>query len=131
MSKPTRFRDIARELSRDPQLKQAITKARSQKRGKDVRRVDNAAGIALFLLGIASRFSKRKKARALEEAMDVIYLLVQVSIVLKENIFDRPQVKRFFSRSFRQVYSFARDFVALVLPKTKVPARPKRALRPV
>jgi len=130
MSKRTSFADIAKELSRDPQFKQAIAKARSKKRGKEVRRVDSATGIALLLLGIASRFSKRKKARAIEDAMDVIYLLVQVSIVLKENVFDRPQVKKFFSQSFRQVYLLARDFVALVVPKTKAAARPKRAIRP-
>jgi len=131
MSKRTSFANVAKELSRDPRLKQAIAKARSKKRGKDVRRVDDATGVALLLLGIASRFSKRKRARAIDEAMDVIYLLVQVSIVLKENVFDRPQVKKFFSQSFRQVYSLARQFVAMVLPKAKAPARAKRALRSV
>lgn len=130
MNKSTGFANIAKELSRDPRLKQAIAKARNKKRDKSVRQVDNAASIALLLLGIASRFSKRKKARALDEAMDVIYLLVQVSIVLKENVFDRPEVKKFFSRSFQQVYSLARQFVALALPKTKVAQRPKRALKP-
>ena len=130
MSKRTSFANVAKELSRDPRLKQAIAKARSKTRGKDVRRVDNATGVALLLLGIASRFSKRKRARAIDEAMDVIYLLVQVSIVLKENVFDRPQVKQFFSQSFRQVYSLARQLVATVLPNAK-PARAKRALRSV
>lgn len=131
MSKRTSFANIAKELSRDPRLKQAIAKARSKTRGKDVRRADDATGMALLLLGIASRFSRRKKARALEEVMDVIYLLVQVSIVLKENVFDRPQVKKFFSQSFRHVYSLARQFVAMILPKVKAPARPKRALKSV
>jgi hypothetical protein len=131
MSKRTSFANVAKGLSRDPRLKQAIAKARSKKRGKDVRRVDNATGVALLLLGIASRFSKRKRARAIDEAMDVIYLLVQVSIVLKENVFDRPQVKKFFSQSFRHGYSLARQFVSMVLPKAKAPARPKRALRSV
>ena len=130
MSKRTSFANIAKELGRDPRLKQAITTARSKTRGKEIRRVDEATGIALSLLGIASRLSKRKKARALEEVMDVIYLLVQVSIVLKENVFDRPEVKKFFSQSFRQVYSLAQQFVAMVLPKTKQAARSKRALRP-
>ena len=129
MSKPTRFASVAKELSRDPRLKQAIAKARRKTPGKDVRRIDNATGIVLLLLGIASRFSKKKKARALDEAMDVIHLLVQISIVLKENVFDRPEVKKFFSQSFRQVYLLARELVAMVLPKTRGPARPRRRLR--
>jgi len=119
MNTSTMFAGIAKELSRDPRLRQAIAKARSKKRGKDVRRVDDATGIALLLLAIASRFSKKKRARALDEAMDVIYLLVQVSIVLKENVFDRPEVKNFFSHSFRQIYSLAQQFVARMLPKKK------------
>jgi len=131
MSKPSGFASLAKELSRDPRLKQAIVRARRKKPGKGVRQVENATGVAMLLLGIASRFSKRKKARALDEAMDVIYLLVQVSIVLKENVFDRPQVKKFFSQSFRQVYLLGRAFVALVLPKTKRAARPRRTLQPV
>jgi len=129
MSKPTGFAGLAKELSRDPRLKQAVAKARRKTPEKSVRRIDDAAGIVLLLLGIASRFSKKKKARALNEAMDVIHLLVQVSIVLKENVFDRPQVKKFFNQSFRQVYSLARDLVAAVLPKTRGAAHPRRRLR--
>ena len=127
MSKPTKFANIAKELSRDPRLKQAIAKTRRKNRGEGVRRVENATGIILLLLGIASRFSKRTRARALDEAMDVISLLVQVSIVLKENIFDRPQVKKVFSQSLRPIYFLAQQLVALALPKTKRVARSKRA----
>ncbi len=121
MSKRTSFAHVTKELSRDPRLKQALARARSKTRGKEVRRVDDATGMALLLLGTVSRFTKRKKARALEEAMDLIYLLVQVSIVLKENVFDRPAVKKFFSHSFGQLYSLAQQFVALILPKRKAP----------
>lgn len=129
MSKPTKFASVAKDLSRDPLLKQAVARARRKTPGKSVRRIDNATSIVLVLLGIASRFSKKKKARALDEAMDVVHLLVQVSILLKENIFDRPEVKKFFSQSYRQVYSLARELVAVVLPKPKVAARSRRRLR--
>jgi len=129
MSKPTGFTSLAKELTRDPRLKQAVARARRKTPGKSVRQIDNATGVVLLLLGIASRFSKKKRARALHEAMDVIHLLVQVSIVLKENIFDRPQVRKFFSQSYRQVYLLARDLVAVVLPKTGEAARSRRRLR--
>jgi hypothetical protein len=128
--KPARFADLVKELSRDPQLKRALAGARRKPRGKGVARVESATGIVLLLLGIASRLAKKKKARALDEAMDIVYLLVQVSIVLKENIFDRPEVKEFFSRGFRRIYSSAQELVEMVLPKTKG-ARPPRALRSV
>jgi hypothetical protein len=140
MKKPAGFANLVKELSRDPQLKRAVAGARRKTRGKEVAGVENATAIILFLLGIASRFAKKKKAQALDEAMDVIYLLVQVSIVLKENVFDRPEVKKFFSRGLRQIYSSAQALVAMVLPKMDLPktdlprtkgTRPTRALRSV
>ena len=89
---------------------------------------ESAAG--LFLLGLSdrSRFAKKKKARALDELGDLIYLLVQVSVMLKENIFDRPEVREFFSQRSKQIYLFAQECAALVLPKPKL-LRPARGPR--
>jgi len=127
MKKARGIASLVRELSRDPLLKRAVAGARRKTRGKGVARVENATGIVLLLLGVASRFAKKKKARALDEAMDLIYLLVQVSVVLKENVFDRPEVKRFFNQGFRQIYNMAHELVAMVVPKKKG-TRPPRAL---
>jgi hypothetical protein len=79
-------------------------------------------------LAIASRFATKKKARALDELMDIIFLLVQVSLLLKENIFDRPEVKKFFSQSSKEIYSLAQKYVAMVSPTAKT-LRPKRKSR--
>jgi len=76
-------------------------------------------GLLLLILSIASRFSKKKQAKALDELIDTIYLLVQVSLLLKENVFDRPEVKKFFRRRSKEIYSFAQECVAMVLPKTR------------
>lgn len=122
------FRILLKELSRDPQLKQIMAKARRQTRGKGGAKVENVTGMFLLMLAIASRFTKRKKARALDELIDVISLLVQVSLLLKENIFDRPEVREFFSQSYKQIYSLAQEFVAMVLPQTK-PVRGMRTPR--
>lgn len=109
-------------------MKQAIAKARHKPAGKGAAKVESVAGVFLIMLDLASRFVKKKKARALEEARDTVYLLVQVSIVLKENVFDRPEVKKFFSDSFRQIYRSGRQLVAMALPKTKG-VRPTRTSR--
>jgi len=132
MKSPRKAGSLIRQLSRDPELKRAIVKARRHPRGKEVKAVEGATSIFLLALDIASHFVKKKRARAIEEARDTIYLLVQVSMLLKENVFDRPEVKEFFNRSFRQIWSFAEEFVAMVLPKAKEKgARPRRALRSV
>jgi hypothetical protein len=119
MKNGSQFRNLLKQLGRDPRLKRVIAKAKRQTRGKGVAKVENVTDIFLLILAIASRFATKKKARALDEMMDIIYLLVQVSLLLKENIFDRPEVKEFFSQSSKQIYLLAQECVAMVLPKTK------------
>jgi len=119
MKKAAGFGKLVKDLSRDPRLKKAVAKAARHPRSKGVRKAEDAAGLFVLLTKIASPFLKRKKARALQDAMEMIYLLVQVSVLVKENIFDRPEVKIFFSESLRQIYSTAEEFVAMVLPKAK------------
>jgi len=128
MKKSTSLGELLAELSRDPQVKRAVAKTRRRRPGKTTAKVESVTRVVLLLMGIASRFAKKKRARALEEAMDAVDLLIQLSIALKENIFDRPEVRRFFSRSFRQVYALAQELVALVLPAEKG-ARTRRALK--
>lgn len=134
MKNASRFGKLVKDLRRDPRVKKAVAKAVRQSRDPGIRKVEDVTGIAVLMMKIASSFAKKKKARAIEEAMDMIYLLVQVSIVLKENLFDRPEVKKFFSESFRQIYTAAEQVVAMVLPKAKVKtrtkgARPRRAVQ--
>jgi wobble nucleotide-excising tRNase len=129
MSNGSQFQNLLKELSRDPRLKLVIAKAKRQTRGKGAARVENVTGIFLLILAIVSRFAKKKRARAIDDLMDIIYLLVQVSLALKENIFDRPEVKEFFSQSSRQIYLLAQECVAMVLPKTKR-LRPAHTSRP-
>lgn len=128
MKDGSQFRKLLKQLSRDPRVKRVIAKAKRRTRGKGRAKVENVTDMFLLLMAIASRFAKKKKARALDELMEIIYLLVQVSLLLKENIFDRPEVKEFFSHSSKQIYLLAQECVAMVLPKTKG-LRPMRTSR--
>jgi hypothetical protein len=119
MKSRSQFETLLNELGRDPRLKRVIAKARRQTRGKGGAKVEAMTDIFLLIGEIYSHFATKKKARALEELMDIIYLLVQVSLLLKENIFDRREVKEFFRQSSKQVYSLAEECVAMILPKTK------------
>lgn len=117
--KGAQSKDVVKKLTRDPRLKQAIAKARRQTRGKERAKIENATDMLLLALTVASRFSKKKKARALDDLGDLVYLLVQASLLLKENIFDRPEVKKFLTKSSARLYSLAQRCVATVLPKPK------------
>jgi hypothetical protein len=117
LKKDSQFKDLLKELARDPRVKRVIAKLRS--RGKRGGKIQPEAGIVLALLGIASRFMTKKRARAFDELVDAIYLLVQVSLLLKENVFDRPEVQRFFRQKSKQIYSLAQEYVAVILPSTR------------
>jgi hypothetical protein len=117
LKKDSQFKDLLKELARDPRVKRVIGKRRS--RGKRGGKIQPEAGIVLALLGIASRFMTKKRARAFDELVDAIYLLVQVSLLLKENVFDRPEVKRFLKQRSKQIYSLAQEYVVMILPSTR------------
>jgi len=109
------LRRVVKELSRDPQVKRVIAKGRRQSRGKGslgkgsrakgATTVESLLDTYLLLLAIAARFSRKKKARALEKHMDLVRFLTQASLLLKENILDRPEVRKFFRQSVKRVYS--------------------------
>jgi len=123
-------RTLVKKLSKDPQVKQAIAQARRRSRSKNRAEVEGVTNMLLLALAVAARFSKKKKARALDDLGDLLYVLVQASLLLKENIFDRPEVKKFFSKSSKQLYALAEGFVAMISPKTKQPGT-VRSPRPV
>lgn len=129
MKKSNKDRKLLEELSRDPRLEQVIAKARRQPRGKARTNVESVTDMFLLVSAIASRFSKKKRARALDELADMVHLLVQVSLLLKENIFDRPEVKKFFRESSKQIYLFAQEWLSMILPRAGIQSKDTRGDR--
>lgn len=103
MKNAARFSKLLKELSRDSRLKRAVAKGRRRSHAKRRSQIENLLDMCLLFSAVASRFLKKKKARALDKQMDIVYFLVQVSLLLKENIFDRPEVQEFFGRNARQI----------------------------
>jgi len=119
MKSAKRLRKIVKELSRDPWLKQAVAKARPVSRGKRGSQIESLANAYAALSTIASGLSKKKKARALQERMDIVYFLVQMSLLLKENVLDRPEVRQFLNRSASGIYQTTRQSLGMATAKRK------------
>ena len=117
MKRPKQFKDILQKLAREPQVKEALTKARRQMRRKG--KAENLTGALLLALAVATRFVSRKKRRAVDDLMDSIFLLLEISLLLKENIFDRPEVKKFFRLRSKKVSVFVEKNMAAILARTK------------
>ena len=118
MKKDNQLSSLLKELRRDPRLKRIVNKARRQSLKKDAARLENTTDLFLLSLAIASRFVSKKTARALDEFMDIVYFLVQVSLLLKENVFDRPEVKEFFGHGSAKILFLARECADKILAKT-------------
>ena len=135
MKRSDPYRKLLAELSRDPRLKRIIAKTRRGRGRINATTVDSATSVFVLLSTIAARFSKKKRARTIEELADIIQLLVQVSLLLKENVFDRPEVKRFFRQRSRQLYELAQGCLSMILqesaPAAAIPPKsPSRPIRP-
>src|ERR1039458_3720180 len=119
MKKGRQFKNFKENLDQDLYLKRAISKARRQTHRKTANKAaDKAGNLADFFfvsLAIASRFVSKKTARTLEEILVLVYLLVQAIILLKENVFDRPDVQEFLSRQSKHILATARTYVDQVL----------------
>lgn len=118
MRKRSQVNHLVKRLSRDPRLRRVIHKAKlRQKNGTG--KIEGLGDLFLLSLAVASRFVSKRKARTLDELMEIVYLLVVVSLILKENVFDRPEVKEFFSQNYKRVSSVYREYVDRILSRIK------------
>jgi hypothetical protein len=119
MKKSNRFKNLVKDLNRDPRLRRVTVKTNDHSHRNGRAKVQKISDFFLLGLAVVSRFASKKRARTIDEFMDIIYLLVQTSLLLKENIFDRPEVKEFIGQQSEKVHFLAQKYVALILSKTK------------
>lgn len=119
-----RLRELLVTLSKDPKVKNALSTLKAKSNGSN--KVNSFKELFIHLLRLSSKFLGKKKARFLEEWIDAAELLISLSLVLKENIFDRPEVRAFFEESWdglkkqsMHFYLAATKFVAETLRKMK------------
>ncbi len=121
MKNVNRLNSLLKELSRDPQLKQAIATARRRLARRHRSQLEKWVDMPLLLSAIASPFLKKKKARAFDERMEIVRFLAQVSLLVKENVFDRPEVREFIGRGARQIQLMTREGLGMILQQRKRP----------
>lgn len=93
--------------------------ARSRSRAREDDSFASLIDAYPILRATVTGFLKKKRGRALDEQLEVVYFLLQISLLLKENVFDRPEVKEFFSRSARQIQLLTRKSLGMMMPKRK------------
>jgi hypothetical protein len=116
MSVKKNFATLLKKLSQDPALKAAMEQLRKSS-------APGQADLWQALL-IASRFANRRKTRAIADFIDIAMFLISLSLLIKQNVFDRPEVREFFAKSWKGAsssvsgyYETVRDFVSARLKK--------------
>ena len=117
MKKENQIEKLLGALGRDRQLRRILADLKRASRKKKSNQTETMTGFFLLSLAIIAKFASKKKTRALEELLEVVYLLVQLSFLVKENIFDRPEVKKFIGQHSQEIYIATRKYVEMVLPK--------------
>lgn len=88
-------------LKKDPTLKEQLKRFK----GRNDVAVPEAKSPVSALLNVASvmgKFTGKKKALILAAHIDTVVLLVSLSMFLKTNVFDRPEIQEFFKKAFDQ-----------------------------
>lgn len=114
------------DLSKDPKIKTAIDQLKSNYSADPAHKISNIKDIALVALKLGAKFTGRKGARLVQETLDAIGLLIQISFLVKTNIFDRPEVQAFFKEMWSGIqmnssvaFSAAKSYVDRQLEKIK------------
>lgn len=114
MNFKTEFTKLLKKLSEDPKLREAISMIG---KNSDKNFAALTQGIATTLL-LAGRFVGKARMRKVTNIIDAAVFLISLSLLIKQNVFDRPEVRAFFKRVWGDVSKtaahlsqVARDYV--------------------
>lgn len=114
------------DLSKDKNIKLALDKVKSEYRNESQEQINSFKDLLVVIFRISTKFIGKKKARVLEETLDAVGILIQISLLIKTNVFDRPEVRLFFQNlwsgikvNWSAIYSTASNYVDQQLNKRK------------
>lgn len=94
------FLELLKKLSTDPKIKSAIESAKAEANSQSSYQATSVIDLIIHLLKYSSTFVGKKKAEKITEYTGYIGFLITISLLLKKNIFDRPEVREFFIKNW-------------------------------
>lgn len=114
------------DLSKDKNIKLALDKVKSEYRNESQEKINSFKDLLIVIFKISSKFIGKKKARVIEETLDAVGILIQISFIVKTNVFDRPEVREYFQNlwkglkvNWNAIYSSSKNFVDSQLKTNK------------
>lgn len=122
MSIKTEFKALLKKLSQDPKLREAI---QSMTENSDRNFAALSKGLATTLL-LAGRFVGKGRIKTFISFIDAAVFLISLSLMIKQNVFDKPEVRDFVKKVWKdigktanQLATVARNYVDKRLPKSR------------
>jgi len=122
MSSKTEFKSLLKKLSEDPKLREAI---QSITENGDKNFAALSKGLATTLL-FAGRFVGKGRMRTFIGFIDAAVFLIYLSLMIKQNVFDKPEVREFIKKVWKdigktanQLATVARNYVDKRLAKAR------------
>lgn len=120
--KNIRFKKLISDLSQDPQVKVAIEKLNSKSQiGQHVKSLKDFLPFITKLAAFGG-----KKTAMVGQHLTLIIFLFELSVLLKTNIFDRPEVRKFFTENWGVIqkriaamYLFCSNYVKMQLSRRR------------
>lgn len=117
-----RFKNLLAELSKDPQVRVAMD--RMSKSGGDRFNTQALRDFLPFIVRLSKLGGRR--VVVLGQYFGLLLFLFELSLILKKNIFDRPEVKQFFKESWAgaktkasAMYLMCSGYMKMVLKKQR------------
>lgn len=120
------FLDLLNKLSSDPKVKAAIDSAKSEAFKSSDYQATSILDLISYLMKYSGSFIGKKKAEKLTEYTGYLVFIITVSMILKKNLFDRPEVKEFFvknwegaKRNSSKFYNICQNYAAEAVDRIK------------
>jgi len=120
--KGQRFKELITELSQDQTIKEAMAKLNEKSKiGQHVKQLKDFLPFAAKLAAFGG-----KRTAGFAQHITLIIFLFEVSVLIKKNVFDRPEVQKFYRENWgllqvkiQAMYVFCSNQVKQQLDKAK------------
>jgi hypothetical protein len=102
-----KFKALLSELSKDESVRKAISDLKSSANAENIYYAQSVWDLLKQILKLSAKFLNKQKLKRLTEIIDIVMFLVSLSLILKQNIFDRPEVKQFFKEKWASLQSYS------------------------
>lgn len=115
-SKSERIKELIKKLSADPKIKSAMAELKANSNAENAYYSKSFLDLMVYILKASGGFLGKRKAKVIIEVVEVTGFVISISLILKKNLFDRPEVRQYFNERWS---GFKNQFDKLLIMSSK------------